>query len=50
MEFAARPAQIEVADPYCGGGEGFERVLDQCEEACRGVLAHLRAFRASELA
>jgi protein-tyrosine phosphatase len=43
MEFAAQPAVSEVADPYFGGGEGFEQVLDQCEEACRGLIAHLRA-------
>lgn len=31
----------EVADPYFGGAEGFEQVLDQCEAACRGLLATL---------
>ncbi|HWX10994.1 MAG TPA: low molecular weight protein-tyrosine-phosphatase [Trinickia sp.] len=50
MEFATQPARSEVADPYFGDGEGFERVLDQCEEACRGLIAHLRALLASELA
>jgi protein-tyrosine phosphatase len=49
MEFATEPAGREVADPYFGGGEGFEQVLDQCEEACRGLLAHLRARLASDL-
>jgi len=33
----------EVADPYFGGIEGFEQVLDQCEAACRGLIAALRA-------
>ncbi len=42
MEFAAQGEASEVADPYFGGGEGFEQVLDQCEQACRGLLAHLR--------
>ena len=43
MEFGSHGAVSEVADPYFGGGEGFELVLDQCEDACRGLLAHLRA-------
>jgi protein-tyrosine phosphatase len=32
----------EVVDPYFGGAEGFEQVLDQCEAACRGLIATLR--------
>jgi protein-tyrosine phosphatase len=28
----------EVPDPYYGGGEGFERVLDLLEDGCRGLL------------
>ncbi|CAE6712187.1 low molecular weight protein-tyrosine-phosphatase [Paraburkholderia haematera] len=32
----------EVVDPYFGGTEGFEQVLDQCEAACRGLIAALR--------
>ncbi|MGV2287416.1 low molecular weight protein-tyrosine-phosphatase [Trinickia sp. YCB016] len=42
MEFAARAESREVADPYFGGAQGFEQVLDQCEEACQGLLADLR--------
>ena len=42
MDFAPEAAEREVADPYFGGGEGFERVLDQVEAACAGLLAHLR--------
>lgn len=42
MEFAPAGGR-EVVDPYFGGSEGFEAVLDQCEAACRGLLAHLRA-------
>lgn len=42
MEFAPHPAGREVADPYFGGSEGFEAVLDQVEAACRGLLAHLQ--------
>ena len=32
----------EVPDPYSGGRTGFELVLDQCERACAGLLAHVR--------
>jgi protein-tyrosine phosphatase len=36
------PAGAEVPDPYSGGGEDFERVLDICERACAGVLGYVR--------
>lgn len=42
MEFAPGAAESEVADPYFGGAQGFEQVLDQCEAACRGLLDTLR--------
>ena len=32
----------EVPDPYFGGHQGFELVLDMVEEASQGLLAHLR--------
>jgi protein-tyrosine phosphatase len=32
----------EVPDPWGGGHDGFEEVLDQCERACAGLLAHVR--------
>jgi protein-tyrosine phosphatase len=32
----------DVPDPYYGGPDGFDRVFDICEAACRGLLAHLR--------
>jgi protein-tyrosine phosphatase len=31
-----------VPDPYYGDAAGFERVLDDVEAACDGLLAHLR--------
>ncbi len=43
MEFAPEADTREVADPYFGGAGGFERVLDQCEAACRGLIAALRS-------
>jgi low molecular weight protein-tyrosine phosphatase len=41
MEFAPQADTREVADPYFGGAAGFELVLDQCEAACRGLIAAL---------
>ncbi|MDO9623621.1 MAG: low molecular weight protein-tyrosine-phosphatase [Pseudomonas sp.] len=32
----------EVPDPYYGGEEGFEQVLDLIEQACDGLLRELR--------
>jgi protein-tyrosine phosphatase len=32
----------EVPDPYYGGAEGFEHVLDLVEDASRGLLADLK--------
>jgi protein-tyrosine phosphatase len=39
------PANAEVPDPWPGGEDGFEEVLDQCERACAGLLAHVRERR-----
>ena len=36
------PRDADVPDPYYGEGDGFERVLDICEAACRGLLRHIR--------
>ncbi|AEY01719.1 protein tyrosine phosphatase [Oceanimonas sp. GK1] len=41
LSFAEGPEQ-EVPDPYYGGEQGFERVLDMVEAACEGVLKHLK--------
>ncbi|KAG8153892.1 low molecular weight protein-tyrosine-phosphatase [Burkholderia catarinensis] len=43
MEFAPGSTETEVADPYFGGAQGFEQVLDQVERACAGLLETLRA-------
>ncbi len=37
----AAPAGAPVPDPYYGGDAGFEKVLDICEAACRGLLEHI---------
>ena len=41
LEFADEASELEVPDPYYGGVEDFERVLDLCEVAARGLLARL---------
>lgn len=43
LDFAPHLALRDVPDPWSGGPEQFEQVLDLCEEAARGLLAHLRA-------
>jgi protein-tyrosine phosphatase len=42
MEFAPETGLAEVPDPYYGGIEDFERVLDLCEVAARGLLSRLK--------
>ena len=42
LEFAPASQVREVPDPYYGGPNGFEEVLDLVEEAARGLIAHLR--------
>ncbi len=34
----------DVPDPYYGGPEGFEQVLDLVEAACRGLLTEIKAL------
>ena len=42
MEFSTSHALREVPDPYYGGEQGFERVLDMVEQAAQELLDHLR--------
>ena len=42
MEFAPHAPSRFVPDPYYGGAQGFEDVLDLLEEAAQGLLAELR--------
>ena len=41
LEYAPETGVAEVPDPYYGGVEEFERVLDLCEAAARGMLVGL---------
>jgi protein-tyrosine phosphatase len=40
-EFCQRYPDQEVPDPYYGGAEGFEYVLDLLADACNGLLVEL---------
>lgn len=42
MGFAPGSGYDEVPDPYYGGVEDFECVLDLCEAASRGLLSRLK--------
>jgi protein-tyrosine phosphatase len=42
MEFSGAYPGHEVPDPYYGGAQGFERVLDMLEDAAQGLLADIR--------
>jgi protein-tyrosine phosphatase len=41
LEFA-QSSPLDVPDPYYGGTQGFERVLDLVEEGARGLLDTIR--------
>ena len=42
LEFAPDAGATDVPDPYYGGPNGFEEVLDLVEAAARGLLEHVR--------
>jgi low molecular weight protein-tyrosine phosphatase len=42
LDFAPETGISEVPDPYYGGPNGFEDVLDLIEAASRGLVQHLR--------
>ena len=39
---AAEAGELEVPDPYYGGDDGFEDVLDMVERACDGLVEEIR--------
>ena len=41
MDFAPQLSVREVPDPYYGGADGFDQVLDLIETASDGLIAHL---------
>ncbi|HCW90262.1 MAG TPA: phosphotyrosine protein phosphatase, partial [Marinobacter sp.] len=38
----SKTGRDEVPDPYFGGEDGFEQVLDLIEDAARGLIADIR--------
>ncbi len=42
MRFSNEYEEATVPDPYYGGPEGFNKVLDYIEDACQGVLELVR--------
>ena len=42
MDFAPQTGRREVPDPYLGGAQGFDEVLDLVDAACEGLLQTLR--------
>lgn len=42
LDFGNNPKYREVPDPYYGGDEGFQLVLDLVESACDGLLLDIR--------
>lgn len=42
LDYAERHKEHEVPDPYYGGADGFEHVLDLVEDGAAGLLKHLR--------
>lgn len=42
LEFAQRHSDRVVPDPYYGGEQGFERVLDMVEDAAEGLLREIQ--------
>lgn len=41
-DFCIRHTLREVPDPYYGGEEGFNEVIDLLQDACEGLLNHLK--------
>ncbi len=41
--FCTRYSETQVPDPYYGGPEGFDHVIDLLEDGCEGLLKHLQA-------
>lgn len=46
LTYARRANTLDVPDPYYGGPEGFELVLDLIEDAAAGLLAALQGEKA----
>lgn len=41
-DFCSEHSFQEVPDPYYGGPEGFNQVIDLLMDACNGLLKHIK--------
>ncbi|MGK7932896.1 MAG: low molecular weight protein-tyrosine-phosphatase [Microcystaceae cyanobacterium] len=41
-DYATHHREREVPDPYYGGGEGFDRVIDLLLDSCQGLLDEIK--------
>jgi len=48
LDYARNHPEQEVPDPYFGGGQGFEHVLNLVEDASEGLLEALSACEAAD--
>jgi protein-tyrosine phosphatase len=42
-DFVTDRSEVEVPDPYYGGEDGFETVLDLVENGCEGIWRKIQA-------
>ncbi len=42
LDYSVQHSGAEVPDPYYGGPEGFEQVVDMAEDGCAGLLAAIK--------
>lgn len=49
MDFAVPGARSDVPDPYYGGPQGFERVLDMLQDGALGLLEDIRRQLSDQL-
>lgn len=48
-DFCRDHDETAVPDPYYGGADGFEKVLDLLEDGCRGVIEMIQECRKKKL-
>lgn len=48
MEFSENFSQRKVPDPYYGGAQGFENVLDMVEDAATGLLQKIQSRKSGD--
>jgi protein-tyrosine phosphatase len=41
VDFSKKLTPTHIPDPYYGGAEGFDHVIDLLEDACNGLFEHI---------